>query len=236
MEILPKEQRALWDLLAPTKDLGLTLYGGTAIALRLGHRISVDFDFFTDKPLEKDAIYKTLPFLSEAEVLQESKNTLVVSFKPAKQKNPVKLSFFGGMSFGRFGEPELTEDNVLRVASSLDLMGTKVKVLFDRVEQKDYDDLAAMIDAGSDLATSIAVAQGMFPGISPQVALVTLVYFEPLPGLGKKARQTLVNAAKSVDTLPEVHRLSTSLSNGDGDDGAGGGASGGPSKRKRKPR
>lgn len=32
--------------------LGFALYGGTAIALRLGHRTSVDFDFFNDRPLD----------------------------------------------------------------------------------------------------------------------------------------------------------------------------------------
>lgn len=50
LEILPEAQRRLWPELRPTLQLGLVLYGGTAIALRLGHRSSVDFDFFTDQP------------------------------------------------------------------------------------------------------------------------------------------------------------------------------------------
>ena len=37
-EILPEAQRRLWPELRPTVQLGLVLYGGTAIALRLGHR------------------------------------------------------------------------------------------------------------------------------------------------------------------------------------------------------
>ncbi|MDF1482816.1 nucleotidyl transferase AbiEii/AbiGii toxin family protein [Extensimonas sp. H3M7-6] len=32
--------------LRPAPAMGFALYGGTAIALRLGHRQSVDFDFF----------------------------------------------------------------------------------------------------------------------------------------------------------------------------------------------
>ena len=39
LDILPAEQRALWDELAPLRQLGFVLYGGTAIALRLGHRV-----------------------------------------------------------------------------------------------------------------------------------------------------------------------------------------------------
>jgi hypothetical protein len=38
-------------LLGPARSLGFVLYGGAAIALRLGHRQSVDFDFFSSRPL-----------------------------------------------------------------------------------------------------------------------------------------------------------------------------------------
>jgi hypothetical protein len=51
LEILPEAQWRLWPELRPASQLGFVLYGGTAIALRLGHRSSVDFDFFTDQPL-----------------------------------------------------------------------------------------------------------------------------------------------------------------------------------------
>lgn len=46
LHTLPEAQQALWPGLKPALGLGFVLYGGTAIALRLGHRISVDFDFF----------------------------------------------------------------------------------------------------------------------------------------------------------------------------------------------
>jgi hypothetical protein len=44
LDILPDAQRRLWPELARTPD-NFTLYGGTAIALRLGHRQSADFYF-----------------------------------------------------------------------------------------------------------------------------------------------------------------------------------------------
>ena len=55
-EVLPPAQQLLWPKLGKTAELGFTLYEGTAIALRLGHRASVDFDFFSDKPLNRAAI------------------------------------------------------------------------------------------------------------------------------------------------------------------------------------
>uniref|UniRef100_E6PQQ3 Protein containing DUF1814 n=1 Tax=mine drainage metagenome TaxID=410659 RepID=E6PQQ3_9ZZZZ len=61
LDILPPARRELWPQLKPLVKLGLVLYGGTAIALRIGHRHSVDFDFSTEKPLDKAAIMASLP-------------------------------------------------------------------------------------------------------------------------------------------------------------------------------
>lgn len=41
-DVVPPAQRLLWPQLAPAARLGFVLYGGTAIALRLGQRASVD--------------------------------------------------------------------------------------------------------------------------------------------------------------------------------------------------
>jgi hypothetical protein len=49
LEILPPTQQRLWLGLKAATALGFVLYGGTAIALRLGHRPSVDFNFFLKK-------------------------------------------------------------------------------------------------------------------------------------------------------------------------------------------
>jgi len=55
LDILPAAQRRLWPELSSTPD-HFILYGGTAIALRLGHRASVDFDFFTQKSFEPNSL------------------------------------------------------------------------------------------------------------------------------------------------------------------------------------
>ena len=68
MECLPHAQRQLWPLLKPAAPLGYVLYGGTAIALRLGHRVSVDFDFFSNHGLDITALHAAMPFLEAATV------------------------------------------------------------------------------------------------------------------------------------------------------------------------
>src|ERR1043166_17281 len=92
---LPKAQQEIWPLLAPAAGLSFVLYGGTAVALHLDHRVSVDFDFFRSSPLHKKELEASLPFLANARTIQEDTNTLVVSVPmPA---GPVKVSFFGGL-------------------------------------------------------------------------------------------------------------------------------------------
>src|SRR5437763_15227287 len=90
IDILPKAQQEIWPLLAPTPGLSLVLYGGTAVALHLGHRTSIDFDFFGSAPLDKKRVETTFAFMRDAAAIQEGENTLVVH--AAMPSGSVKLS------------------------------------------------------------------------------------------------------------------------------------------------
>src|SRR4029078_10333774 len=78
ISILPKAQQEIWPLLAPAPGLSFVLYGGTAVALHLGHRTSVDFDFFRSAPLDKKEIEASFAFVRDAETIQEAENTVVI--------------------------------------------------------------------------------------------------------------------------------------------------------------
>src|SRR6056297_2912797 len=91
-EILPFAQKRLWPSLGFTRENGFVLYGGTAVALRCGHRISVDFDFFSDRPLDKTLIYTHLPLHNNAVVLQEEPHTLTLLMNSGQPgENDVKV-------------------------------------------------------------------------------------------------------------------------------------------------
>ena len=155
---LPPRQKRLWPALRPSVGLGFVLYGGTAISLQLGHRRSVDFDFFHDQPLDRDRIRAAFPFMERATVVQDAVDTLSVlaPAAPSAGGGGVKVSFFGGLKFGRVGEPSLTCDGVVEVASLDDLMAHKLRVILLRPEKKDYEDIAAMIRAGRSMAQGLA--------------------------------------------------------------------------------
>lgn len=213
---LAPPQRALWPELRPGVGLGFVLYGGTAVSLHLGHRRSVDFDFFHDRGLVKDEVRAAFAFMRRATTLQDSKDTLVVLVPGARpgSRHGVKVSFFGGMSFGRIGNPLLCDDGVARIASLDDLMAHKLKVILQRSEKKDYRDIAAMIRAGFPVAPGLAAARLFFGNaFQPAACLKALTYFKDgdLAKLSGADRNTLIEAAKSVRALPRIALRSKKL-------------------------
>jgi Nucleotidyl transferase AbiEii toxin, Type IV TA system len=202
-EILPKAQQEIWPLLAPAPRLSLVLYGGTAIALHLGHRISVDFDFFRTEPLNKNDIETSFTFVRNAQTIQEDESTLVVI--APMQSGSVKVSFFGGLDMGTINEPQRTNDTTLLVASLEDLLATKLKAIMDRAEAKDYRDISAMLSAGVSLETALGGFAKMY-GKDPGLPLRAMGFFKDgdLPLLPKTDQDFLRSARDRVSEIPEV--------------------------------
>jgi hypothetical protein len=199
LDILPEAQRAIWGALAPSCDLKFVLYGGTAVALRLGHRTSLDFDFFGADALDKEQIRARFGFMSSAKIIQDALNTLVAS------AGQTQISFFGNISIGHINQPSLTEDGVLLVASLEDLLATKLKAVLDRAEMKDYIDIAALLRAGVSLERSLAGFAQMFNG-EPATVLRALCYFADgdVHELGSEDRTVLIRARDNVGPLPTI--------------------------------
>jgi len=178
------------------------LYGGTAIALRLGHRPSVDFVFFSARPVNRPALRDALPFLQETTVRQDSRNTFEVA-----TASGVKVAFFGGLEFGRTGQPQQTVDGIVCAASLADLLATRLKVILQRSEAKNYQDIAAMVRAGVRVDAGLAAAEKMFrPTFAPAESLKAMVYFQggDWARLSAADRAILSEAARQVRLLPPV--------------------------------
>jgi hypothetical protein len=216
-ETLPQPQQDLWPELSKTPKLGFVLYGGTAIALQLGHRISVDFDFFSSEPLDIRALYQELHFLKDSRVIQEESNALSLLVPgPQTDDQKVKVSFFGNLKMGRVDTPLITDDGVMQVASLNDLMATKLKVILQRAEYKDYFDIAAMIKAGVSLENGLGAARSMFGNaMQPSESLKALTYFNDgdLHKLSLEDKNCLSKAAQAVSSVPTISLRSGRLIN-----------------------
>jgi hypothetical protein len=201
--ILPKSQQEIWPLLAPAPRLSFVLYGGTAVALHLGHRRSIDFDFFKSEPLNKKEIEASFEFMRKAETIQEDENTLVVVVPMAS--GTVKVSFFGGMAIGRINEPLQTSDSTLLVASLEDLLTTKLKAILDRAEAKDYQDISAILSARISLERALGAFTKIY-GKDAGLPLKAMGFFKggDLPSLPKNDQDVLRAARDRVSKIPDV--------------------------------
>jgi len=159
--ILSQAQMALWPLLGGLPER-FVLYGGTAIALRLAHRASVDFDLFTSSDFTTDQLIREMDFLTRGRRIQEGPNTLTVLMTDPNFDRPVKLSFFGGLNLGQIHTPDLAP-NGLRIASLEDLLGMKCAVISQRAEAKDYLDIYAIITQTElTLSHGLAAARAIY--------------------------------------------------------------------------
>jgi hypothetical protein len=188
------------------------LYGGTAIALRLGHRQSVDFDWFTSMPFVPNALMRRVPYLRGATVQQSARDTLTVT---VERGGPVQLSFFGGLDLGQVAPADIAMGPGIKVGSLIDLAGLKVAVVTQRAELRDYIDVHALLTtAHIPLADMLAAAAIIYGAqFNPLLSLKALAYFDDLAltGLPTAVRQDLVGAVTATDPrhlpiLPAIKR------------------------------
>ncbi len=214
LSILPTAQKQLWQALKPLPK-HYVLYGGTAIALQIGHRESVDFDFFSSKSLDKTELLLALPFLNQARLVQTSINTLncYVDVNDAT----VNFQFLAGIDKrqGRVEMPLISDDNQVYIASLRDLFATKLNTIQARAQLKDYIDIHVLLVRGFSLSDGLACAKAIFgPLFDPGSALRALSSYHDgdLPECPKTIRNDLIKAAADVDNIPIIEAQSAYLS------------------------
>jgi len=137
IERLPKNVQNNLALLgkSPIKDI-FYLAGGTACALWLGHRISVDLDFFTQKRFDIRKIVEELRKLGDVGVEQESKNTF------NGKLNEIRISFF----FYPYPLMDAySELSGVKIAGIFDIACMKLDAVSSRGTKRDFVDLYFLI-------------------------------------------------------------------------------------------
>ncbi len=207
LDTLPPAQRRLWTELVDVPPQ-FVLYGGTALALHLGHRTSVDFDFFAAIEIDPDELLGSIQFLSDATVVQKGPNKLTAM---VDREGSVLLSFFGVPRLKRLRSGGTARDVHLRVASLLDLAGTKAAVVQKRAEAKDYIDLDAILTTGGiDLPTALSAAKLIYGDqFNPELTLKALCFFGDgnLSTVPTATQNRLAHAVRAVDLqeLPTIN-------------------------------
>ena len=172
-DILDKKRLAVLTLLKNFKA-DFYLAGGTGLALQIGHRDSIDFDFFSPKNFAAEKFFaKIKKVFAKHRILkvQEEKNTLTVYIDDV-----IKLSFF---SYDyKLIDKLLVEDN-LRIASIADIGCMKLAAIVSRATNKDYIDLYFILQKIS-LSELLKKTEKKMPDLDINLVLKSLVYFNDL--------------------------------------------------------
>lgn len=170
-DILDAKRLAMLPRLKPFKEK-FYLAGGTGLALQLGHRDSVDFDFFTENHFETDVFYASfLNFFKGEKILKilEEKDSLNLVIA-----DEIKLSFL------RYPYPLLNpclDEEYLRIASLEDIACMKLSAIVSRAIEKDFIDLYFILKK-IPLNALLKMMREKIPDLDTNLVLKSLVYFE----------------------------------------------------------
>lgn len=178
-DILPEPQQALWPQLKDVPQQ-YVLYGGTAIALRCGHRNSVDFGFFSTDQTDIDALTRQLPFIvnnppsekflkindgDSRHVFNHNHIDYFIEPIPGSvpydpEKSIVKVTFANDKNLiaGAINSPDKALGNGIKIASPLDLLAAKILAMDRRSQERDFEDLAELIKRGTSLQKGFEAA------------------------------------------------------------------------------
>lgn len=184
IEAVPEQTRRNLAVLA---QAGITqpfyLAGGTAAALHLGHRISVDLDFFGPEPFDAEELAGRLTDLGRLRVERFAPDTLLGHFEA------IRISFF------RYRYP-LVDEPVTVLETAVvglgDLAAMKIEAIGQRGTRRDFIDLYFSCQSQMTLTEALAWHRRKFAGLNINVVhlIRSLAYFEdaeadPMPEMLK---------------------------------------------------
>ena len=150
------------------------LAGGTALALQIGHRYSIDFDLFTKNSFSTQVLFNKLNeffFGNELIKVQEEKDTLTV----ISDEN-IKISFF---TYPYELVKPLIKSKIISLASIEDIGLMKLSAITGRTAFKDYVDLYWILK-NIPLADLIVLSKQKFRNLDTNLVLKSLVYFDDI--------------------------------------------------------
>ena len=185
IETLPEATQRSLELLGAKKiTRGFYLAGGSALALHLGHRLSVDLDFFTVQSFDALALSRRLAQADTFTQEQRKKDTLLGAFAQ------VKVSFF------RYSYPMLAPTATVlntAIASVPDIGAMKLDAIGTRGRKRDFIDLYFVCRAGHSLEEVLGWYREKYQGVEVNLIhyIKALTYFEeaeadPMPRMLKR--------------------------------------------------
>lgn len=181
--ILNKNQLKIFPQLSFLEKFGFYLAGGTACALQIGHRTSLDFDFYNPKHFSSFRLYDKIEniFKYSAEKISQHRDTLFC------RANGVDLSFFWYSH--KLIENPVNSQGIL-LASLEDIAAMKLIAISSRPAQRDYIDIFYLLNKFT-IREMFAFGYKKYPNFNHYLSLRALTYSEDLEDSNKRPIKVL---------------------------------------------
>ncbi len=168
LDAVPQPVAALFERLSSCDALKpFALGGGTSLALRFGHRLSVDLDYFTPNEFQPQILADALE-LNESTILSLSTNTLSLVFQGVK------------IDLLRHAYPEVAPIDKIaghRLISIPDLAAMKLNAIANRGSKKDFYDLSELLQHHT-LNEMLHFFSAKYQNTDPFAVIRSLAWFE----------------------------------------------------------
>lgn len=144
------------------------LVGGTALALQIGHRNSIDLDFFGNKNIEEDLIINELEKFGNVIKLTSTKNIFICTV------DGIKVDFVNHNY--KFLDSYILDEGI-KMATKRDISAMKLNAIEGRGTKKDFIDLYFLLDHLT-LSEMIDSYLEKFPNHTDFMMLKSLTYFD----------------------------------------------------------
>lgn len=206
IETLPKATQRSVALLGEKKiTRAFYLAGGSALALHLGHRISVDLDYFTPRSFDAADLVRQLAKAGTFAQEQRRKDTLLGTF------NQVKVSFF------RYAYPQIAKREIAldtAIAGVPDIGAMKLDAIGTRGKKRDFIDLYFICCAGHSLEEVLGWYREKYQGVEVNLIhyIKALTYFEeaeadPMPRMLKRVSWNQVKRFFEKEAPPLLRKV-----------------------------
>lgn len=206
LSILDKKRLRVLQKSAFLKKYKFYLAGGTALALHIGHRTSLDFDFYTERSFEPRRVREDFD-----KIFKKVKEIYIADNTLGLEVNKVMFSFF------KYSYPVIRPLEKLEgiyIASQEDISAMKLIAISQRGKRRDFIDIYFLIRTFG-LKNIIEFTKEKYPMFNIYVGLQGLVYFQDADNDLEKDRFRMLKNVNWKDVknyiLKEVNKIKKSI-------------------------
>ncbi len=173
--VYPKTLELLKKLMQEKCLSKFNLVGGTALALQLGHRISVDIDLFSKHDFNTKQITTTLGKTYKLNVVTEFENSIILKIEyPADSGNYIKIDIIQ-YPYSLIKSP--IETDGIRLLTKEDIIPMKLSAIGSRGSKKDFYDIFFLLPEFT-IKEMLDLFEQKFPNVNYFHIIKSLSYFE----------------------------------------------------------